>query len=208
MYDTSVAYDAAVRADALAEMINIGAGRAAAALSELVGARVVLEVPQVRLAPPSCLAAEAPELADNANTAVVQVFEGLAQGRAALVVPRQSSLILARLLGGSENSDDEFTVEVSGVMAEVGNIVLNAVLGSIGNLLETELRYTVPQFVSSAYTRVLLPADERLDSSGVVLVADAKFSVAERQLEGALVILLNTASLNLVVRSLLATSET
>jgi chemotaxis protein CheC len=37
--------------DALSELINIGFGRAASALSALVGQRVLLEAPQVNILP-------------------------------------------------------------------------------------------------------------------------------------------------------------
>jgi chemotaxis protein CheC len=40
-----------VQQDALVELLNIGFGRAGAALSQLTGQRVILEVPQVSVQP-------------------------------------------------------------------------------------------------------------------------------------------------------------
>ena len=45
-----------IQQDALIELLNIGFGRAAAALSELTGHRVVLEVPEVSIHPIAALA--------------------------------------------------------------------------------------------------------------------------------------------------------
>ena len=54
--------------DALAEVVNIGVGRAAASLSELLGTRIELSVPQIQIK--SKLESTASELA------ILQNFDG------------------------------------------------------------------------------------------------------------------------------------
>ena len=88
----------AVQQDALIELLNIGFGRAAAALSELTGHRVVLEVPEVSIHP---IAALAPALrsvtADDVAT-VHQIFSGPVAGDALLILDYEAASMLKQLL--------------------------------------------------------------------------------------------------------------
>ncbi len=51
-------------------------------------------------------------------------------------------------LGGVEDGSDELDLELSGILAEVGNIMINAVLGSVANATSTRLSYGLPEFYS------------------------------------------------------------
>src|SRR6186997_34976 len=85
--------------DALTELINIGYGRAAGALSELTGYRISLEVPEVTMHE---IDAIGPLLESRINLGVAsvnQVFSGPVSGNALLLLDEASALILSRLLG-------------------------------------------------------------------------------------------------------------
>ena len=71
--------------DALIELINIGFGRAAAALSKLTGHRVQLEVPQVAMCPMEEMAERLRPLLGNELATVHQIFSGPVGGDALLV---------------------------------------------------------------------------------------------------------------------------
>ena len=165
--------------DALGEIVNIGVGRAAASLSELLGTRIELRVPRIRIM----------ENSDKHDTgvAILQSFEGDVSGTALLAFPAVSGQQLAKLVGGYDEDEDLPPIELSGILSELGNIVLNGVLGSIANVIETDLTYTVPDFFVEKSLESLVTKDATT-SENATLIADASFSVKSEDIHGSVVL--------------------
>lgn len=193
--------------DAIQELVNIGIGRAAATLSELIGTRIELSVPTVRL---SCLLSQSQvrerlrAVASLPALAIAQDFAGPCSGRAALVLPVQSAVRLARLLGGDANATaseaDELDLELSGILTEVGNIMLNGLLGALANMLGVWLTYDVPQCHSDPV--LALAPGAKFDTMTGLMVADAQFRVRQCQILGALMVVFEHGSLESVIEAL------
>ncbi len=131
--------------DALCELVNIGVSHAATSLSEMVEEQVHLSVPRLNLLG----RAEAIDLLAHRETAklvaVHQVFDGDLIGRALLIFPESKSLELVRALtGGSLSLEDIIELEQE-ALAETGNIVLNGCLATIANLLDRNLKMSLPE---------------------------------------------------------------
>lgn len=172
--------------DALTEMVNIGVGRAAAALSDLIGERIELCVPRVRLCHNgACMGRAVPESAST-TTVVMQDFSGRISGRAALAFPQASAQALGSLLSGDEMVSTEIDAELNGILLEVGNIVLNSALGSLSNLSEDNFDYSLPTLFDDHPTlsRLLLSQEEKPD----MLFADVEFHVKQREIVGTIAI--------------------
>lgn len=182
--------------DAMTEVVNIGVGRAAASLSELVGDRIELHVPELRMV----TLAEADEI-NQGRISVLQAFAGEISGKALLSFPDSSGRNLAALLAGHTSADDIQSCEVSGILSEVGNIVLNGVLGSIANVLSGNLEYDVPTFFVDRKLSELI-GDMCDRPSQHVLVADAAMSVHSRKIEGRVLIAFGLGSIETVLASL------
>jgi len=181
--------------DALAEVLNLGVGRAAASLSELVGQRIVLDVPQIYLYRSGDRHAGWLEELGRSATVIHQTFEGSLHGKASLCVPAESSLALARLLSRDRDASiDRLDAELSGILLEVGNIVLNGVMGSLANSLLAQLRYAMPEIRS-----VSRSGDEHnswdLLQHDDSLIGDIRFRMAEQQIEGAILLAFSRESL-------------
>lgn len=171
--------------DLLKELINVGVGRAAASLSELIGLRIELSVPEIWT---SCDCREiSGALTERAAMVVWQEFSGDLCGRAALAFPEASGLSLAALLAGNDVAASELDMELSGVLLEVGNILLNGIMGTIANEAHNNLQYMLPvlQCGGDALSRVL-----QSDSYEAMelLIADVRFRVQERAIYGSIVI--------------------
>jgi len=166
--------------DALTELMNIGVGRAAASLSDLLGERIELSVPRVRLCRDGLTDSFA--CTDSATTVVMQSFQGRMTGRAALAFPQTSALTLGCLLSGDECVSTEVDAELNGILLEVGNIVLNGVLGSLSNLIGDGLEYSLPTLFDDhpALCRVLAVQE----STPELLVGDVEFHVQHREIRG------------------------
>ena len=138
--------------DILKEIFNINVGQAASMLSEIIDKKIILDVPRVEM------------LRVNSNYEIDTSFNNLPegtlmlssinfnqkiQGEANLIFPANKMRKFINLCMNEEDSmedqDMEFTAMDFDVVREVGNIVLNAVMGGIGNFLDLSLEYTIPE---------------------------------------------------------------
>lgn len=191
--------------DALTEIVNIGVGRGAASLHTLVDQKIELRVPKVRLCGLSELQAELDGADEPVDTSVVQGFEGAISGRAMLAFPRKSGIALAKLLAEDESDEDALEFDLAGILEEIGNIVLNGVLGSLANVFEEDFRYSVPELcigsAASALTRDV--AAPTIGSEPTCLLADTRFELSEGQISGSLLLAFNTGELSALLNRLL-----
>ena len=137
----------ACQQDTLTELLNIGIGQAAAALSQMVDEEVQLAVPYVNVltlheAIQSIEAQFSVRIA-----AVKQQCTGSFWGDALLLFPETKSLELVRSLLKELMSLEDLTAMEQEALMEVGNIILNACLGSLANLLDSEATSGLPVFL-------------------------------------------------------------
>ena len=193
--------------DALTEVVNVGVGRAAASLSELIGVRIELRVPSVRILDLGQLPHERELVQYTAITTVSQDFEGVVSGRGMLCFPESSGIKLARLLAQLDIEPDVMDVELTGILVEVGNIVLNGVLGTLSNLVRSRFLYTVPQYAHGESLRELLTGGkDRFGRACQVLIADTHFNVAARDISGSIMIVFELGGIERILQALLNSS--
>jgi chemotaxis protein CheC len=197
-----------VQSDVLTEVVNIGVGRAAALLSEMIKERIGLSVPHVKICGLGELAAKMQESGEPLDTSIVQDFAGGVSGRALLCFPKSSGIKLGQVFAGDKATTDELDFGLTGILEEVGNIVLNSVLGTIGNLMggsiPSGLEYSVPQLHTDSQVGRLvanhLQTQDEDDCS--VLMADARFKVDAAQITGSLLIAFDLGSVETICRTL------
>jgi chemotaxis protein CheC len=192
----------AIQIDALTELINIGYARAAGALSELTGHRIMLEVPQVAVHPITEVGEILAERIKGEVASVHQVFSGPVAGNALLVLDREAALLLNRLL--TSNPEDHTGLDASAreVLTEVGNIVLNACLGVFGNLLQVQVSFAVPRLHLESVSAVLNSITVAQQELHYALMIQTRFHVRESDVSGYLVIILGVTSLDRLIEEL------
>jgi chemotaxis protein CheC len=191
----------ATQYDALVELLNIGFGRAAAALSELTGHRVLLEVPQVSVHPISELSqALRPLLSDNVAS-VHQIFSGPVGGDALLILDYAAAGSLKELLTNEPALPLPIDASAREVLTEVGNILLNACLGTFGNLLHVQVSFSVPHLNLDTLHHVLQSLLINSEGLRYALVVQAGFKLKDAEVTGYLVIVLSVASLDRLIRA-------
>ena len=182
--------------DALIELINIGFGRAAAALSKLTGHRVQLEVPQIAMCPIEEMADQLRPMLDNDLATVHQIFSGPVDGDALLVLDQSSAAILKELLTSEPALPLALDASTREVLTEVGNILLNACLGTFGNLLQLKIGFSVPDINVATVKAVLESLESAQDGFRYALVVTAGFRLRNAEVTGYVVIVLSVQSLN------------
>lgn len=186
--------------DALTELINIGYARAAAALSELTGHRISLEVPEVAIHLIPEIKQMLQEVITGEVASVNQVFSGPIRGNAVLLMDRKAALLLNALL--TDREDTELDGAAREVITEVGNIVLNACLGAFGNLLKVQVTFTVPQLQVETMQTVLRSITVGGDELEYTLIVHTRFHMRASNVSGYMVIILGVTSLETLLLEL------
>lgn len=179
--------------DALTELVNLGVSRAAVSLRELVGEQVLLSVPSLSvLSKP-----EAAELIRGPGgrqlIAVRQAFKGEFSGRALLIFPEVSSLELVRAVAGDHLSLEDIAELEHEALAEIGNIILNACMGTISNLLQRSLIMSLPEILRGHgvdFFDLSAPT-----SDDVVLFIRINFTLHGREISGYVALVMDLPSL-------------
>ena len=173
-----------VASDVLTEIINIGVGRAAGSLNDLTGKHITLRVPEIQLASIRELQHKMESVDAGDRSLVVQRFHGDFTGTAALFLPKESAVRLISAATDEEMADGELDSIHASTFVEIGNIVLNAVLGSLSNTLGCEIRFSVPSYSTLADVKELTPKSDRSDEEPVVIIAETNFLIRELAVSG------------------------
>ena len=190
--------------DALVELLNIGFGRAGAALSKLTGQRILLEVPEVAVHPVAQLDASLGRVTATKVASVHQVFAGPVGGDALLILDPVAASTLKELLTDEPALPLELDASSREVLTEVGNILLNACIGTFGNLLQVPVSFSVPDIDVSSLRSVLEKVMTSGDAMRYALVVTAGFRLRDAEVTGYVVIILTVQSLT---RLLLAVEQ-
>jgi chemotaxis protein CheC len=190
----------AVQQDALIELLNIGFGRAAASLSQLTGHRVLLDVPNVTIHPIGDVPASLEGVIKADVASVHQIFSGPVAGDALLLLDQSGAAMLKELLTNEPALPLAFDASAREVITEVGNILLNACLGTFGNILHVQVTFSVPRLSLESVGAILETLRVHREGVRYALVIHAGFKLRDAEVRGYLVIVLGVASLDRLLR--------
>lgn len=184
--------------DALKELINIGVGRAASLLNEMVDSHIHLEIPFVKV----LTAADAyKELAtrfhDDCLAAVRLGFTGSFYGTAGLIFPTESASTLVAVLTGEEPGSSDLDAVKIGTLSEIGNIVINGVMGSISNVLRQHMNYTIPVYLEDRIENLLASTNV---SQSQILLAQARFKIEQLELIGDIILIFEVGTFDALIK--------
>jgi chemotaxis protein CheC len=194
--------------DALVELLNIGFGRAGASLSKLTGQRVLLDVPEVAMCPVDQLNTTLAQFVNDEVASVHQVFSGPVAGDALLILDPRAASALKQLLTDEPALPLELDASAREVLTEVGNILLNACIGTFGNMLKVPLSFSVPDIDMTTMHTVVDKLRAHRDSLRYALVVTAGFRLRDAEVTGYVVIVLTVQSLTRLIVALDAWERT
>ncbi|MFA4877918.1 MAG: chemotaxis protein CheX [Methanoregula sp.] len=188
--------------DAIRELVNIGVGKAAGQLNQMTGSHIRLQIPLVSLVRFSEIAkSESQLLSDKELSAVLLEFRGTFSGITAVVFPSASAASLVMLLTGEKEKSPELDAMRVEALKEVGNIIINSVMGSIANVLGERLTYSVPVYNEGRF--LTMTKLQRQDAENEwVLLARTNFLIELLSIEGDILLILEVGSLDRLVESI------
>ncbi len=186
--------------DILKELINIGIGRAAAVLNEMTSFHIHLEVPFIKILSHNGVKKAIEELGSYRIAAVRLGFKGPFSGTAALVFPTDSALKLVAVLTGEEPGTPDLDSVRAGTLSEVGNIVINGVMDSIGNIIKQHINYSIPTYIEDTIDNLLVLNGAEVNP--LVLLVRTRFTIQQLQVEGDIILLFEVGSFDSFVANI------
>ena len=170
--------------DAISELLNIGMGRAANALSQMANAEVQLSVPFVYLMPVNYVTQLLGKQASDSITVVKQQFTGMFGGDALLLFPEDKSLELVRIVLQEMVPLERMGEMEQESLIEIGNVILNACLGSLANLLNSEIDSSLPELLQEDCARFFSMQQKKYPENESVLFLKMDFKIQEKCIGG------------------------
>lgn len=183
--------------DALTEIFNIGVGIAADALYQMVGEQVPLSVPVVELTSQRGAKRHYLDREKRLLCAIRQTYTGEFTTDAVLMFPQESSDALVRMMVGNDLPAEQLAEMTTDALAELGNIVLNAVISHLASTLNMSLEGSLPDVsVISSEAIFTQRADNNgvVDESAPVLALMIDFELSTQRASGYLAFLMDTPS--------------
>ena len=187
--------------DTLQELVNIGVGRSAGVLNEMIGSPICLRIPYIKLLSPEQLPSELEKCFDGDLLSTVSLnFSGSFSGTAELIFPTESASTLVSVITG-ENPDplDLDTVKI-GTLLEVGNIVLNGIMGSLSNMLKNHLEYSLPSYTEGKLGNLF--SAKQLENNASVMLAHTRFAIEQLQIAGNIILIFKVGSFDAMLRAI------
>jgi|TARA_Y100000296_G_scaffold86435_2_gene126202 chemotaxis protein CheC len=188
-----------IERDALTEIFNVGAGRAAQSLSEIVGDEVRLSVPSVEVLRSGAIDEQVLPRTRGRFATVSQNFDGPFDAEAVLLFTEDRALSIVRDMMGSQMSLDELAEFEREAMCELGNIILNACLSAMADMLEITLNSSLPQYLVSSPDDISARLASAQGDESYVLVLHIDLVIEKHQTDGHLIFLLSSSSLHALV---------
>ncbi|MEO6353498.1 MAG: chemotaxis protein CheC [Oxalobacteraceae bacterium] len=187
--------------DALTEIFNVGAGRAASSLSEIVGDEVKLSVPSIEIIKSDDVEAKLLVQNDAKFGAVSQHFSGPFDADAVLLFTEENTLEIVRDMMGSQMSIDELAEFEQEAMCELGNIILNACLSAMADMLSITMDSSLPSYTVASLSDIVHRIIADSCDQPYILLLHIDLAIEKRHTEGHLIFLLSSTSLgNLVTQ--------
>ena len=176
--------------DVLKELGNIGAGNATTALAQMIGCKVDMSVPQVKLLEFN----ELSNIVGGADEIMVGIYlqvEGDIEGNMMFILEKASAAhlvnkLMCGMLGVTEEEivNHEFGEMECSAIKEVGNIITGAYLNALSSLTNMMIYPSTPQMgIDMAAALLSVPAAEFGLHADKILLVQTKFS-DEIELDG------------------------
>jgi chemotaxis protein CheC len=185
--------------DALKEMVNIGVGHAAGVLNAMLNSRVQLHVPVVEMMSYAELQSKIQSMSHGNLSSVRLGFRGPFSGNASLVFPAAGAVKLVSILTGVEADSSTLKEMQESTLTEVGNIVLNGVMGAIGNELKLHVFYSLPIYLENPFEVLLASAQTQFDAH--VVWVQTSFNIESEAIVGDIILVFEVGSLDLLLEA-------
>jgi len=157
-----------------------------------VGEEILLSCPSVLILDRDQAAEKVQASAGRLMCAVKQEFDMTFKGEAVLVFPEDRSLALVRTILSEVIDVDDMTDLEQETLIEVGNVVINACLGSMVDQLNLDVSSSIPEFIFGEGAEIL--GLNNADDDGFILFLEINFTVSRLEIQGCIVMIFDLSA--------------
>lgn len=179
--------------DALGELFNLGVGRAAHSLSQMVRDEIELSAPFVDLIQAHEVSATLIGSEFRELSMVTIDFEGPFVSKAILLFPERNALAILSNMLDPELTPEELSEFEQEAMCEIGNVILNACMSALADEFGIELHGGLPEHYFSDTESLPIFADGAPEQ--LLLLLQIQLTMRQQLIQGHLVFLLGVGSL-------------
>ncbi|AAM24637.1 chemotaxis protein CheC [Caldanaerobacter subterraneus subsp. tengcongensis MB4] len=187
--------------DVLKELGNIGAGNAITALSTMIGKKVDMKVPTVKILE----LVEVPDIFGSPDTVIVGIYFGLdgdVKGNILFTLDLDSASSLIWNLMGIE-AKEEFDELEKSALEEIGNIMAGSYVASLSTLTSLNMKISPPALsIDMAGAILSVPAIQYGEISDKILFIETQFVEGERLIRGDFFLIPDINSFDLILKAL------
>ncbi|ADK81432.1 chemotaxis protein CheC [Sediminispirochaeta smaragdinae] len=186
----------------LRELINIGVGKGGEILNKMLGSHITLDVPDVTIVEEEHFLDFLLRPNDPLLAAVNMEFLGALAGTVNLVFRAGDVDKLVILATGGGEADTGIDMESlrTGSLLEIGNVVINGVVGTLSNILHLKLNYSIPAYLEGNIKQII-DKMRKDDDATILIIAKTRFRAESLDLEGDLIFFLGISSYQELVDS-------
>ncbi len=188
--------------DVLKEIGNIGAGNAATALAGMLGKKIDMDVPKVKILG----IREVAEVLGGEENIVAGIYfnvHGDIQGNIMFLLDLDSSKLLTNMLMGKSRENGELDEMDRSALREVGNILSGAYIASLVSLTNFDIQHSVPSLaVDMAGAVMSVPAIQFSHISDKVLFIETELKEGEDLVEARFFLIPDEPSFKKILNSL------
>ncbi|WP_159517158.1 hypothetical protein [Sunxiuqinia indica] len=180
--------------DALLEIINIGIGRGANVLNQIVEHHVTLETPTLDIFDEKSLMKFLATWTDKDYAAVEMGFSSTFSGSGLLIFPSEKANKLVELFVRDLHINNSSDILNISALTEISNIIINSVFSTLSEQFEIELKYAVPEYRHGVIDDII--KFEPGEYGKVVLLCKTSFKVIELDISGNLLLVFSIKTFN------------
>jgi chemotaxis protein CheC len=182
--------------DALGELFNLGVGRAAYSLSQMVRDEIELSAPVVSLIKPHEVS-EALLGSEFRMLSMVAIdFTGPFNARSLLLFPERNALAIVSNMLDPEMTPEELSEFEQEAMCEIGNIILNACISALADEFGVQFQGGLPMHYFCDNNSLPILGDPE---SQRILVLQINLVMRQQRIQGHLLFLLSVSSLKSLI---------
>ncbi|QTA88039.1 chemotaxis protein CheC [Desulfonema magnum] len=188
--------------DIVREVINIGIGEAADALSRLVNTRVIIKTPDICIMNAADVHDYIRKEMTSLSVYISQNFKEMIKGKTILFYTKECAVSLLNAICGQTMKTSSLTESGIATLNEIGNNIMVTCMSEISNQIDARIWFDLPEVtveISENYFQNLLNDLKELDKA---IVIKSEMRIKEKDIQGYLFILLSFEDFNLLIQGL------
>jgi len=168
-------------------LVALGIEQAQETLNELTESPIQFQTPILEIITFPSLEKRLQKLFGVEPISVAQLpFKGGFAGTSQLFFLTDSAAALTEALTGETPDSPDFPLAKEEMLTEIGNIVLNGIMGTMSNAMTRSLEYSVPSYIEDTIDNLL--EAHALDKQSTILFAQAGFEIKELEITGDIIL--------------------